>query len=215
MIVLDERIDVPSDFPYMTSAKNLKPIMERIKGAGTPPKFTLEFLRSLGYTSSSDRPVIGVLKGLGFLTPDGVPTDRYNAFRDSARSGGAMASGLRDGWSTVFLADQAANTRTSTQLTELFKSVSGKGEAVAKKMGTTFKALCELADWTAGVTDPPPATTQLDPVAVTPDPEAPRNAVLSTAGLALHHDVHVHLPATSDVSVYTAIFRALKAELLD
>jgi hypothetical protein len=44
-----------ADYPYMTNAKNLKPIMERIKGAGTPPKFTLQFLKSLGFTSSTDR----------------------------------------------------------------------------------------------------------------------------------------------------------------
>ncbi len=197
-----------AEFAYMTSAKNLKPIMDRIKGAGTPPKFTLEFLKSLGYTSSTDRPVIGVLKGLSFLTADGVPTDRYNAFRDSARSGAAMAAGLRDGWSAVFLADQSANQRTPAQLTELFKSVSGKGEAVSKKMATTFKSLCELADWSQSNDTPTPPTVEVS----APDEKQANDR---PAGLALHHDVHVHLPATSDVSVYTAIFRALRAELLD
>jgi hypothetical protein len=68
---------MPTDFAYMTSAKNLGAILERVRDAGTPPKFTLDFLKSLGYTSSTDRPVIGVLKALGFLSPDGVPTERY------------------------------------------------------------------------------------------------------------------------------------------
>ena len=203
---------MPADFPYMTSAKSLKPILEKIKGAGTPTRFTLDFLKSLGYMSSTDRPVIGVLKGLGFLTNDGSPTDRYNAFRDAARGGAAMAAGLREGWSPIFLADQKADERTPSQLTEIFKSVSGKGEAVAKKMATTFKSLCEVADWSASATiapkEPELGETPPPPSKDDPPPQHPTR-------VALHHDVHVHLPATSDVAVYTAIFRALKAELLD
>ena len=184
--------------------------MERIKGAGTPPKFTLEFLKSLGFPSSTDRPVIGVLKGLGFLTSDGVPTDRYNSYRDAARSGHALAAGLRDGWSPIFLADQGASERSTTQLTELFKSVSGKGEAVAKKMATTFRWLCDLADW---------STTHASETPIIAEEVARKSggepSPTTVNGVALHHDVHVHLPSTSDVAVYTAIFRALRSELLD
>ena len=126
-----------------------------------------------------------------------------------------MAKGLRDGWADLFLVDQAANTKTSAQLTELMKSVSGKGEAASQKMATTFRTLSDLADWSAPASAPetpsiaeiPPSTNGSPPV------EAPiRN--IHTADLNLHHDVHIHLPSTSDLSVYTAIFRALKAELL-
>lgn len=204
---------MPAEFPYMTTARNLKPILERLKGAGTPPKFTLDFLRSLGFTSSSDRPIIGVLKALGFLSADGMPTERYNSFRDTGRSGLAMADGLRDGWAPVFLADQSANMKSSSQLTELFKSVSGKGEAVSAKMATTFKGLCEMADWDAA-SAPSVPLSDLGPsdVDLGQEREPPRHR---SGVLTLHHDVHLHLPPTSDVSVYTAIFRALKAELLD
>jgi hypothetical protein len=75
-------------FPYMASAKNLPAILAKIKSAGAPPKFTYEFLKSnLGFASSSDRTVIGVLKALGFLSGDGTPTGRYNEFRGEATSG--------------------------------------------------------------------------------------------------------------------------------
>ena len=124
---------MPADFPYMTSAKSLKPILVKIKGAGTPTRFTLDFLKSLGYMSSTDRPVIGVLKGLGFLTNDGSPTDRYNAFRDAARSGAAMAAGLREGWSPIFLADQKANERTASQLTEVSRASQGRARPLQRR----------------------------------------------------------------------------------
>ena len=32
--------------------------------------------------------------------------------------------------------------------------------------------------------------------------------------LTLSHDIHLHLPPTSDVSVYRAIFQAMKSELM-
>jgi hypothetical protein len=204
-----------TDYPYMVSAKNLPAILTKIKDAGTPPRFTSEFIKThLGFPSSNDRTLVGVLKRLGFLTADGTPTDRYNAFRgDEKKSAMAMAEGLRDGWSDVFLADQKANTRTASELKQLFKSVTGKGDAVALKMATTFKVLAAAADWAAAPPPSPPlAAEDLQP----PAPPAPKPPPPSGgANVLLHHDVHVHLPATSDVAVYTAIFRALKAELLD
>lgn len=49
------------DLPYLLGVKNLDAILEKIKTAGTPPKFTVDFLKtSLGFTSSSDRGVMPV-----------------------------------------------------------------------------------------------------------------------------------------------------------
>jgi hypothetical protein len=196
-------------FPYMQSVKNLRAILEKIQGAGTPPKFTQDFLKTnLGFSSSADRSVIGVLKGLGFLTQDGVPTPRYNEFRDATKSAGVVALGLREGWSDLFLSDQSAHERTPGELKELFKNVSGKGESAAEKMAATFRVLAEAGDFStaASVAQPPEAEE------VFHEAELPRPS--DGQRLALHHDVHIHLPETSDASVYTAIFRALREELL-
>jgi hypothetical protein len=207
---------VATGIPYMTSAKNLTSIFNKIKGAGTPPKFTNEFLKAnLGFPSSNDRTVIRVLKALGFLSVDSVPTPRYNEFREGAKSGRAIVAGLREGWSAVFLSDQSAYERSAAQLAELFKNVTGAGEAVATKMATTFKGLTSLASSADWAEHPSPEAPRRD------EGDEPRGAEPGTARpsergqLSLHHDVHVHLPATSDVSVYTAIFRALRSELLD
>jgi hypothetical protein len=196
-------------FPYMQSVRNLPAILEKIQTAGTPPKFTQDFLKTnLGFSSSSDRSVIGVLKGLGFLTADGVPTSRYNEFRDTTRAAHAVAAGLREGWSEVFLSDQAAHERTPGQLKELFKNVSGKGESAAEKMAATFRVLAERASFS-----PPEAEQE----SKEDDKSSDEDRVIGSTGkkLDLHHDVHIHLPETSDASLYTAIFRARREELLD
>ena len=199
-----------ADLPYMLSVKNLGSILDRIREAGTPPKFTGEFLKSnLGFSSSTDRGVIPVLRALGFISPNGIPTGRYNEFRDASRSGIAVADGLREGWSAVFLSDQKAYDKSSGQLKELFKNVTGKGETVAEKMATTFKALATKADWTTATR----AVPDMEPV--TERPVTTNDLPTSKAPISLHHDIHLHLPPTSDVSVYAAIFRALRSELLD
>jgi hypothetical protein len=205
---------MPADLPYMTSVKNLPPILDRIKAAGTPPKFTYEFLKSnLGFPSSNDRSVLRILKAMGFLTGDGTPTARYNEYRDDSRSGLAIAVGLREGWAPLFLSDEKAHTRTSSQLTELMKGLTGATGAVAQKMASTFKALASKGTWDEQPEQTRPASSipeQLSP------PAAPREEPSSgRQPVNLHHDVHIHLPATSDVAVYTAIFRALRDELID
>jgi hypothetical protein len=191
----------------MQSTKNLGAILDKMASAGTPPKFTHEFLRSnLGFTSSGDRSVVRVLRALGFLTPDAVPTPRYNDFRDAGRRGAALAAGPREGWADVFLSDQGAHSRSPSELKELFKNITGKGESAAEKMASTFKILAERASWTDEPLRAPEAEMPVER-------EHEFAATTDGAALRLHHDIHIHLPPTSDVAVYTAIFRALRQEL--
>jgi hypothetical protein len=88
---------------FRTCPQSLIPsILDRIRSAATPPRFTHEFLKSnLGFSSSNDRAVIKVLKQLGFLTSDGTPTPRYNDYR-GPDGGRVLAEGLRDGWLRCF-----------------------------------------------------------------------------------------------------------------
>ena len=154
-----------------------------------------------------------MLRQLGFLTADSTPTARYNRFRSKTSGGTVLAEGLRDGWADILLADQRAYEKSAAQLAEIFKGVTGAGDASAGKMAQTFKTLAARAEWTSPPTEP--ASTEPD--AAERPAEAASNGAGAPigAGLALHHDIHIHLPATSDVAVYTAIFRALREELRD
>lgn len=204
--------------PYMMSMKNIPAILDKIKGAGTPPKFTYEFLKaSLGFASSADRNIVSVLKRMRFLTEDGTPTDRYNQFRGS-NSSAVLAEAIQEGWPEIFLADQKAYEKTVEQLKETFKSVTGKADSVAYKMAATFKAFCSQADFSAQA--PSPVTDEAIDINDSQDESKQQftnNFAPPVGGstLNLKHDIHIHLPSTSDVAVYKAIFRALKDELSD
>jgi Family of unknown function (DUF5343) len=197
---------------YMRSVRNVPEIFETIKNAGVPDRFTHPFLRQLGFTSSNDRAVISLMKALRFLDDNSVPTGRYRRFRDRAASGTVMAEALREAYSDLFTINESAQEMSSTSLTGSFKRITGAGDAVAKKMAATFKALAGLADWTASsVTVQPTDEEAGEPVAAEPPPLAQPDLDGQPPLMpALHHDVHIHLPVSTDVKVYDAIFRSLR-----
>lgn len=202
------------ELPYMPSVTNVPAILEKIRGAGTPPRFTHDFLKStLGFGASNDRAFVKVLKTLGFLSADGTPTPRYNEFKGLAGNK-ALAYGLREGWAELFMADQRINEKSPADIQATVKSVTGSGDAVAKKMASTFKALCDQADWTG---EAPTATSPDTPGATELEAQSNGASISGPSvegGLRLHHDIHIHLPPTSDVGVYRAIFQAMKSELM-
>lgn len=204
---------MPADLSYMPSVANLANILNKIKAAATPPKFTYEFLKAnLGFGSSNDRSVIKLLKSMGFLSNDGNPTELYNEYRGSS-SGGALARGVRNAYAPLFLSDEKIYTKSGPELIGIVKNATGAGDAVAKKIATTFKTLAEKADWEQAdqrkleSTPTVPSPTKEEPVDSASEPLG------GPATLRLHHDIHLHLPPTSDVSVYRAIFQAMKSEL--
>jgi len=54
---------------YLVTSKNAQAFFNAIQTARAPERFTTKFLKDLDFSSSNDRLYIGVLKGLGFLTP--------------------------------------------------------------------------------------------------------------------------------------------------
>jgi hypothetical protein len=194
---------------YLTSTKNAAAIFEAIQKAGVPETFSYEFLKQLGFSSSADRPMIPVMKSIGFIDQSGAPTALYRTFKDKALAGQAIAKGVRSAYSDVFAVDTEAQSKTVAQLTGIFGRVSDKGEAVSSKMATTFKFLCGLADFDGA---PSPQVVNLKVGNDLPSETEGGQNVLG--GLSLRHDIHIHLPVSTDVAVYDAIFKGLKANLL-
>lgn len=195
---------------YLTTTKNTKDIMAAIQKAGVPDKFSYDFLKKqLGFGSSSDRPTIPVLKALRFLDENGVPTDRYRRYKDPSQAGAVLAEAMRDAYADVFAGDQNAHALTSNQLKGVFARLSDKGEDVNKKMATTFRVFADMADFDAAPADDPsdsdvPSESSADAQVITGQ---------QRLGVAVHHDVHIHLPVSTDIAVYDAIFRSLRENL--
>jgi hypothetical protein len=194
---------------YLKTTKNTVAILDAMKRAGVPDTFTYDFLKkNLGFGSSSDRPHIPVFKALGFLSENGSPTERYRRFKDGSQSAAVIAEALRDAYADVFAADQNAGALSPNELQGLFARLSDKGHAVTVKMATTFKAFADLADWSATSA----------PLGRPTDPEPPgerekEEPKVGAGAIVMHHDIHVHLPVSTEIAVYDAIFRSLRQHL--
>src|SRR5690606_36283560 len=123
-------------------------ILEKIQNAGVPEAFGHDFLRDLGFTSSYDRSVIKLLKYIGFLDASGKPQSAYREFTNHTKARQVLADRLRVAFDDLYLSDKNAHSRSAEELKGWFKSKTGTGDAVAKKIATTFKGLSNYADFT-------------------------------------------------------------------
>jgi hypothetical protein len=171
-------------------------------------------LKDWGFRSSNDRSFLPFLKALGFLSPDGKPTQRYHAYRDHSRSKEIMGEALREAYGDLFLIKSQPTTADRAAIEGKFKSFHNASDNVAQLMTKTFFALLALADISAA--SKPPVKTEkkhTDESAPIP-PVQPSPGSTTFAPTGLHYNIQIHLPATKDVEVYNAIFKSLKEHLL-
>lgn len=201
-----------SKLPYINAYGNVTKVLEKIQGAATPDRFSQDFLaETLGMKGGSARPVIPYLKRTGFLGSDGSPTALYKSFRNPTEAGAAAAKALRIGYAPLFQMAEAAHTLDDAKLKGLIVQATGL-ENNSKTVGAilgSFKALKAFAD-------PDPSAHAEEP----PIEEEGRGGTGDNGGgglppgLSLGYTINLHLPATSDVAVFNAIFRSLREHLL-
>jgi hypothetical protein len=193
---------------YLYTVKDLDKKFEAIQRAQVPERFTHNFLRSLGFKGTNDRALINVLKGLGFLDANSVPTQAYREYRDRKNSRSILARQIRQAYRGLFLADENAQNLSVDDAKGKFATLTGKDDSVVKKMASTFKALTGLADFRgipqieSPAIDEPVVSPALEKI--TPRPNS----------LAFAHSIYINLPATRDVAVYDAIFKSIREHLL-
>lgn len=210
--------------PYMVTVKNLAKIMAAMQKAATPETFTVDFVKDLGFTSSSDRGVTRVLRYIGFLDPSGKPTSYYREFMDKQKAGKVLARRLMAAFDDLFTSDREAYAKSSESLKGWFKTKTGQGDAVAKKIATTFKTLADLADFKnlegslsdSVETQEPKLQAAVETIGANEAASAVLKTQahsLSSSSFGLVYRVEIHLPDTQNVDTFRAIFKALREEL--
>ncbi|HEX4729729.1 MAG TPA: DUF5343 domain-containing protein [Solirubrobacterales bacterium] len=213
---------------YLTSQKNLDGILAAIQAAKAPPKFTQQFLQDLGFKSTSDRLVINVMKGLGFLSGDGVPTQRYFEYLDQTQAPRVMAEGVMDAYADLFAVNTKAQNMSRADLKNKMKTLSqGKlTDGVLDKLAMTFLALSKHADFDAadaaaadgGDTGEGQDGGQGggndrgdDEGTGTENDGGGPGSLLTVDGLI--YNIQIQLPESRDPKVYDALFQSLKKHL--
>src|SRR5258708_21964849 len=95
--------------PYLSSNKNVGALFEKIASAKVPPKFTHEFLQNtIGLKGTNDRPLITLLRNMGFLDQSGTPTPTYSLLKNKDEHRAAMAEGIRHAYAPLLSANEKA-----------------------------------------------------------------------------------------------------------
>lgn len=203
---------------YLTSTKNLEPVINAILTAKAPDRFTFKFLEDLGFKSSNDRLYINLFKALGLLDESGSPTERYYRFLDQSIYKEVLAEGIREAYEDLFNININAQTLSIDDVKNKLKTLTQgqKTEKVISLMAMTFSALCSIADWNVKekkmkITDIPSKEMEKIQNIKSVDEKIISNS--KKEKLELHYDIQIHLPETRDESVYDAIFSSMKKHL--
>lgn len=198
-----------TDYPYMISNNKIEPIIIKIQQAARPPKFTIEVLRNLGFTSTNDRAFIPLMKKLGFLFDDGTPSSLYDQLKDPTSTKRILAIQMKSLYADLYAINTEIHNASDADIKGAISRVTGKDEDGVNRIFNTFKALCKVADFneinskSEEIVPEKEDRREKDSTMI----EMPRNT-------EFHYNIQIHLPATNDISVYNAIFKSLKDNLL-
>lgn len=201
--------------PYVNPYGKISELFKRIKEAAVPPKFTNDFLYSkLGLKSTTHRAFIPLLKRLGFINENQVPTSMYRDYREDSKSKIIMAKAIKEAYKDLYSAAEYAHTLSKEEVKTKLISVLGASKddnQIPKVVGTFFE-LKKLADFES---EEPTETEEIqeEEKQNTHTPEIPKIQIPSSK-LGISYTINLNLPATNDVEVFNAIFKALKENLL-
>lgn len=210
-----------TDYAYAMGTGKIGSLFNKIHDVGLPSaKVTQVWLAQVGFGSSNDRRLIGVLKQVGFLDAAGLPTDAWKTFRSAGTTERkrVFAMAIRDGYSDLFAFYPDAHARNDSDVDAYFRGHVTAGAAVLNKTIQTFRALVAIADFSSSAaaspaaadTAPLPKAEQKSP---DPLPAAAAPPILAS-GMSVVVNIQLAVPETKDPKVYDAFFESLRKHVL-
>lgn len=199
------------EYPYMVSNNKIEPIFKKIQSAAIPPKFTNEVLKNLGFSSSNDRAIIPLLKRLNFLSDDGVPTEYYADLKDPKISKQRIGQQIKELYNELFAIDTNIQNASDDEIKGAIGRVTGKEEKYVNRYFATFKSLCDSAKFEGSVLKKEDRADKTE----RPDTrgKGETGEPLARKATEFHYNIQIHLPATTEIAVYNAIFKSLRDNL--
>jgi hypothetical protein len=200
--------------PYVEAYGKLEEFFKRITEALVPPKVTLDFIYTkLGLKSTSYRKMIPLLKKLGFIDESNIPTAVYREYRDPTKSKIVMAQQIKKAYKELFAANEYAYKLKRDDIISKLNTVLGtpSDDKYTPKVAGTFSGLCALADFEG---TEPIVEEGIPMAAETPSTEPVKIAQQVMRKFGISYTINLNLPATTDIEVFNAIFKALKENLL-
>lgn len=200
-----------AEYAYTTVPGKISNLLTKIREIGVPPKASSQWLKTIGFTSSNDTSLIGVLKQIGLVDPSGVPTSTWTKLR-GARHKEVLGSAIRTGYADLFAVYPNAEQRNVTELEHVFSTSSTAGKQVIGKTVSTFKALCELATFSEESEPELNLSTESihQPVQARP---SGRSQSVTPNNPSVHIDIQVHIAPESTPEQIDQIFKSMAKHL--
>lgn len=202
-----------NSLPYVSQPSVITKILDKIKEARTPDRFTQDLLKTkLGYKGGNAMQFIPLAKKIGLLNSDGSPTSLYRKFRNTATSRAAIAEAVRTGYSEIFERNEYANNLVEAEFKGHIIEITGF-EPSDKKISliySTYEQLASHADFEASLSDESGETNEGR------DAPATQMKGVNDADLDLNlsYTINLVMPKTDDPAVFSAIFKSLRENLL-
>ena len=196
-------------YPFTPGPENVVELFQKIQSMGvTKNKINTAYLKSIGFKSSYDTYLPRVLKQLGFVGSDGLPTDKWKAYGVKKERGHVMASALKNAYADLFDIYPNAYKENDSVLFDFLKGNTGAADRETSLMLKTFKNLCALADFEAT-----PAKVSVSEPTVTPssgEEVTPKVKIASSLQL----NIEIHIAADTPDDKIETIFKNMKKYLL-
>ncbi len=199
-----------AEFTYTTVPGKIKPLLAKIQTVGIPPTVTQKWLKTIGFTSSNDGSLIGVLKQIGFVDQGGAPTDRWSQYR-GPKSKQVLGSAIKGGYADLYAIYPDADRRTRQELEGVFGTSTKGGKEVISKLVSTFRQLADEAIFEEG--DEPPASTLVSAPALHAPVAGASQSAAASGSPSLHIDVQIHISADSGPEQIDQIFASMAKHL--
>lgn len=214
------------NLPYSTSVGTLEKVLDKIKSASTPERFTQDFVSTkLAMKGGTARAQIPLLKKMKLVAEDGSPTELYREYRNPNKSRFALGKAFKILYSRLYEMNEYVHDASEQEVLGLIVEATGSphDSASTKCTLSTFNMLRKKADFEtyedSGLMedDPIPHDTERgqgeDQTTMRiSSKETPTHN--STTGINLSYTINLNLPATKDIEVFNAIFKSLKQHLL-
>jgi hypothetical protein len=213
---------MPDSYPYIVSNNKIEPILKKIRSAAKPTKFTNEFLKQLGFLSSNDRAIISILRGLGFITDEGAPTEYFDRLKDSVDWQFALGERMKELYKDIFNIDTEIHKSTDQEIKGAIARVTGKDDASVSRYLATFKVLANLANFETSPRNKENPEKKKEIITTETKEQKKINTInepvdqnKAFSKIEFCHNIEIHLPATTDISVYNAIFKSIRDNLIN
>ena len=203
-----------STFPYMISNNKIEPILQKIRKAAEPPKFTHSFLKKIGFKSTNDRAIIPLFKALGYLTDNGTPTEHYKDLRDDSSWSSSIGNQIMELYSDLYSVHTEIHNASDDEMKGAISRVTGKDASTTVRYFSTFKTLVKLADFNNPVESVAETKTEVKPETNQTKKTEIKIPTMTSNSPDFNYNIQIHLPATTDISVYNAIFKSIKENLM-